>query len=79
MKKIEQYSTVRVKSLIDSSIDRDGWKLNKRPPVQGDIGAVTDILQASGLAARYVVESTDAATGTIIWLSDFAIEELELV
>lgn len=76
---IELFTIVRVTSLIDSTIDRDGWRLNKRPPVAGDTGTVLDILKAAGLPDRYVVEESDLETGDTIWLSEFLIEELEPV
>ena len=54
--KINQYSIVRIEAFKDSSIDRDGWSFNKRPPDVGDTGTVVDILKAKGHSDRYVVE-----------------------
>jgi hypothetical protein len=77
MKKLVEYSEVRIRALMDLSIDRDGWRLNKRPPAVGDTGILLDILQLEGHPDRYVVENSDMSDGTTIWLSEFTADELE--
>lgn len=79
MKKIPEYSKVRIIKLTDPERNFDGWGVNQRPPAIGDTGTLIDILKAQGYPDMYVVESSDSSTGITIWLSEFLVEELELV
>jgi len=72
---LEQYGLVRIRQLLRSSAEYDGWGLNQRPPQVGDAGTIVEILHAPGLADRYVVESA-GADGILIWLAGFVAEEL---
>jgi hypothetical protein len=76
MTTLEQYQLVRIKTLLQSSNEYDGWRLNKRSPWVGDIGTLVEHLHADGLPDRYVVECSET-NGTTVWLSDFHREELE--
>ena len=71
-----EYQLVRVAKLRRGMEDYDGWKLNLRSPVVGDIGTLLDVLHAPGLPDRYVVECS-GADGVTIWLGDFDADELE--
>lgn len=77
MADLVQYGLARVKAILRDPEEYDGWKLNQRPPRVGDIGAITDILQAAGVPDRFVVEMSEPDTGKTIWLGDFEKEELE--
>ena len=72
------FAMVRVKLLRESGEQYDGWRLNVRPPAIGDTGAIVDVLQATGLPDKFVVESV-VPDGTTLWLADFFAEEIELV
>ena len=72
----EQYSLVRVRQLLRSPSDYDGWGFNQRPPQVGDTGTLLDILQASGSSDGYVVECS-GSDGVTVWLGVFSAEELE--
>lgn len=74
----QPYATVRIRQLIQPPEAYDGWCMNMRTPVIGDIGCIIDILSAPGLPNKYVVECV-AQDGTDIWLGDFFAEELEQV
>ena len=76
MKQLNQYGLVRIVQLFQTPDYYDGWRLNRRPPLIGDIGTITDILRAPGLPEHYIVESSDGE-GMTIWLGDFEAEELE--
>ena len=76
MTTLEQYQLVRIKTLLQSPNEYDGWRLNKRPPWVGDIGTLLEPLHADGLPDRYVVECSET-NGTTVWLSDFHRDELE--
>ena len=79
MSRLREYELVRVVRLRDPAAC-DGWKVNKRPPKVGDVGALIDILRARGLPDRYVVECPSASgDGSAEWLGDFAEDELEPV
>ena len=73
---LEQYGLVRIRQLLRPVAEYDGWRVNQRPPQVGDVGTLLDILNASGLPDRYVVESS-GGDGITVWLGDFAAEELE--
>ena len=78
MAELRQYELVRVTRLLAPAESYDGWKINKRPPVVGDIGTLIDFLHAQGLPSRYVVECPSrAGDGSSDWLGDFLAEELE--
>jgi len=74
----KQYELVRVRKLIQSTDDHDGWRLNQRAPRPGDVGTLLDILTAPGLPNKYVVECS-GKDGISIWLADFLEEEIERV
>lgn len=74
----KEYELVRVRQLIQSADDLDGWRLNQRAPVPGDVGTLLDILTAPGRPNKYVVECSDK-DGISIWLADFFEEEIERV
>lgn len=76
MASLEQYGLVRIRRLLRPPAEYDGWRVNQRPPQVGDVGTLLDILYASGLPNRYVVESS-CTDGVTVWLGDFAAEELE--
>jgi len=73
---LEQYQLVRIKRLLQSPSEYDGWRLNKRPPTIGDVGTLLDILHADGFRDRFVVECCES-NGTAVWLADFHRDELE--
>jgi hypothetical protein len=75
---LEQYKLVRIRQLLQPATEYDGWRANQRPPQVGDVGTLLDILHATGLPDRYVVESS-GADGITVWLGDFVAEELEPV
>jgi hypothetical protein len=77
-KMFTQYSLVRVVRLLQPLDEYDGWRVNQRPPRIGDVGCLIDMLEAPGLANRYVVELS-GSDGCDIWLADFCAEELEPV
>ncbi|MFT3882071.1 MAG: hypothetical protein QM703_20760 [Gemmatales bacterium] len=78
MPNLKQYGLVRIRELQQPPSHYDGWKLNKRPPREGDIGALLEILHAKGAPDRYVVELSDNE-GVTVWLGDFLAEELEAI
>lgn len=73
---LKLYGGVRVCRLDRPPESYDGWGANQRPPAVGDPGTLIDILEASGLPDRFVVESS-SPDGITIWLADFSAEELE--
>jgi hypothetical protein len=73
---LEQYGLVRIRHLLRPAPEYDGWRVNQRPPQVGDVGTLLDILHASGLPDRYVIESS-GADGVTVWLGDFVAEELD--
>lgn len=75
---LKEYELVRVRQLIQSADDLNGWRLNQRTPTPGDIGTLLDILTAPGLPNKYVVECS-GKDGISIWLTDFFEEEIERV
>jgi uncharacterized protein YjaZ len=74
----KEYELVRVRQLIQSADDHDGWRLNQRAPALGDVGTLLDILIAPGLPNKYVVECS-GQDGISIWLADFFETEIERV
>lgn len=74
---LKPFADVRIRQLLQTEADYDGWGFNERPPQIGDVGTLVDVLKALGLPNKYVVESS-APDGRTIWLSDFFAEELEL-
>ena len=72
----KQCETVRVRQLIQSADDHDGWRINQRRPLPGDVGTLLDILTSPGLPNKYVVECS-GQDGISIWLADFFEEEIE--
>jgi hypothetical protein len=66
------YSVVRVRALLQTEDDYDGWQTNLRPPQIGDIGTIVDVVSPD----RVVVENS-SSEGTTIWLCEFCKEELE--
>lgn len=75
---LKEYEPVRVRQLIQSADDLDGWRVNQRAPTPGDVGTLLDILTAPGLPNKYVVECS-GKDGISIWLADFFEEEIERV
>lgn len=73
-----QYELVRVRKLVQSVDEYDGWRLNQRAPQVNDVGTLLDVLTAHGLPDKYVVECSGEG-GSTIWLSDFFEEEIEYV
>lgn len=45
---LSQYSTVRIRQLLDAHADHDGWRVNQRPPKAGDVGVLVDVLTSAG-------------------------------
>ncbi|MBI1324771.1 hypothetical protein GC170_16515 [bacterium] len=76
MENLRQYGLVHIRKLLLPPAEYDGWRVNKRHPAVGDMGALLEILTAPGLPDRYVVESS-GPDGVTVWLGDFAAEELE--
>jgi hypothetical protein len=74
----KEYELVRVRQLIQSADDLDGWRLNLRAPTPGDVGTVLGVLTAPGFPNKYVVECS-GNDGISIWLADFFEEEIERV
>lgn len=79
MTDLVQYGLAWVKVVLRDPDKYDGWKFNKRPPQVGDIGTITEILQAPEVPDHLIVETLDPSSGTTIWLSEFEREELEPV
>jgi len=77
MSKLQQYDVVRIRQLIDPAKDYCGTQWFRRPPVVGDVGAIVEILNASGLPDSYMVECC-GPEGSTIWLAEFSAAELEL-
>ncbi len=78
MPRFRQYQLVRVVALRVSAESHDGWGVNRRAPRVGDVGALVEVISATGVADRYVVECVSASgDGTTEWLGDFAEDELE--
>jgi len=67
---------VRVRQLLRPREAYDGWKLNRRPPLVGDVGTIVDILHAPGAPDDYVVECI-GPDGVTEWLGDFSADEIE--
>jgi hypothetical protein len=79
MRPLPQYALVRVRQLLRSPEEYDGWDVNQRPPRIGDVGTIVDVLTALGIPEEdYVVECSGPG-GIEVWLGDFTFEELELV
>jgi hypothetical protein len=72
---LRQYDMVRIRRLLRSPDSYDGWRINRRPPRIGDVGAIVEISQAPGLPDHYVVENS-GPDGITIWLGEFDGEEL---
>jgi hypothetical protein len=70
------YALVRVRQLLRSPEEYDGWHVNQRPPRIGDLGTIVKILKAPELPLNYVVEASDP-DGATVWLGDFLEDELE--
>lgn len=66
------YAAVRVRALLQTEDDYNGWKINIRPPQIGDTGTIVNILSPD----RVVVENS-SSDGATIWLCEFGEEELE--
>lgn len=79
MTELIQYKQVRVKCMLRDANLYDGWGVSQRPPEVGETGTLIDVLHAPELRDHYVVEKTDPATGSTIWLAEFEKEELESV
>ena len=75
---LNQYGLVRVRKILRSADEYDGWRINQRPPQIGDIGTIVEILQASNLPTCYVVECSNSY-GNTIWLSDFYAGEIDAI
>lgn len=71
------YSRVRVRQVVRTPDQYDGWRINRRPPAVGDVGTIVEILHAPDLPPAYVVEMTEPGTGTTLWLGDFHADELD--
>lgn len=79
MRPLPQYALVRVRQLLRSPEEYDGWNVNQRPPRVGDVGTIVDVFTAPGVAEEdYVVECSGPG-GIDVWLGEFTFEELELV
>ena len=76
MATFKQYDVVRVIRLLHPVEEYDGWRFNQRSPHIGDTGTLVEILHASDLPDKYVVECS-RQDGVTIWLSDFDAEEIE--
>lgn len=68
------YTNVRVRALLQSESDYNGWNVNVRHPQIGDIGTIIYVLSQN----RFVVENS-SSDGITIWLGEFCEEELELI
>jgi hypothetical protein len=75
---LKPYAVVRVKCLVATDDDYDGWCVNKRPPAVGDVGTLLEILTAPDLPDRYVVDGC-TADGMTVALGDFPAKELKPV
>jgi hypothetical protein len=52
MNQLTPYAVVRVKCLVATGNDYDGWCVNKRPPAIGDVGTLLEVLAAPDLPYR---------------------------
>jgi hypothetical protein len=81
MEILQEYDVVRIKALLLSESERMilGSNEIKRKPVLGDIGTIVHIPQVRGGDTKiFIVECTNNE-GKTYWISDFTIDELELV
>jgi hypothetical protein len=78
MRPLPTYSVVRVRQLRRPSGDYDGWKVNRRPPQVGDIGAVVEVLTAPAMQEEMYVVECSGSDGVFVWLCSFSFDELEL-
>src|SRR5258708_2801036 len=62
MPHLEQYGMVRVRHLLRAPEHYDGWRINQRAPVVGDIGTLLDIMSASGQQQPPVRVSAPSST-----------------
>lgn len=72
------YCRARIRRLVHHPDSYDGWGINRRAPMVGDIGTIIDILSIPDGPDRYVVECP-GPDGVDIWLGDFLARELEPV
>jgi hypothetical protein len=79
MRPLPQYALVRVRQLLRSPEEYDGWNVNQRPPRVGDLGTIVDVLTAPGVGEEDYVVECSGPDGIDVWLGDFTVEELELV
>lgn len=75
MDNLAQYSTVKVVALTKPLDSYDGWGVNRRAPVVGDVATIVEILHGVAGEVAYVVEC-GRAEGTVEWLGDFAPREI---
>jgi hypothetical protein len=75
---LNQYGLVRMRKILRSADECDGWRIKQRPPQIGDIGTIVEILHAPNLPIDYIVECSNS-DGTAIWVSDFFAEEIEAI
>lgn len=75
---LKPYAKIRVRQLLQSADDYNGWHVNERPPQVGDTGTLIDVLTAPGLPDKYIVESV-TPDGATTWHAAFYAEELEFI
>jgi hypothetical protein len=81
MEKLEEYDVVKIKALLLSESERMnlGSDNIKRNPIIGDTGTIVHIATLKdGTKKMFIVECINH-DGYAYWISDFIIEELELV
>jgi hypothetical protein len=81
MEILEEYDLVRIKALLLSETERMNLVSDDitRKPVLGDIGTIVHIPPVGiGDPKIFIVESSNNE-GKTYWISEFIIEELELV
>ena len=72
---MDEYSVVKVISLLSSDRHYDGTEGVKRSPQIGDIGTIVHV---NATNKSYIVECVNS-DGYTVWLADFVHDELETV
>ena len=75
MDQLKEYTTVRVRQLLQRNREFSGSTSVSRSPQIGDTGFVLESRVVSG-HLKYLVESV-SPQGLTIWLAEFELEELE--
>lgn len=76
--KLQPFSVVRIRVLLDAKHNWFGETDCGQLPQVGDVRTVMDVLHAKGLPDKFPVELVET-DGTVRWLCDFLAEELEIL